>query len=285
VLDLHTHSAASDGSQRPAELVRLAEQVGLTALALTDHDTVDGIAEALEAARHSPVRFVPGVELSAQLADGTLHLVGLFIDHEHPGLAGGLARVRAMRAERNPRIAEALGRLGIPVGLDDAAAEAGGGVVSRVHFAEALVRKGFARDPDDAFSRLLSNGGPADIHKERLQPGECLRLIRAAGGVPILAHPDQTGRRGADLARLLDGLADQGLAGIEVRCSRYTPTITADLTRLARERGLVVSGGSDYHGRAKPKILLGRGFGRLRVPDEFLGPIEAAAEEIRRGGR
>jgi hypothetical protein len=283
VIDLHTHTSASDGSESPADLVRLAERVGLTALAITDHDTVDGIDEALEAARDARVRFVPGVELSARLENGTLHLVGLFVDHRHPGLADALARVQAMRAERNPRIAEALTRVGKPVSLDEAAETAGGKVVSRMHFAEVLVRKGFARDLDEAFARFLAKGGPADIPKDRLEPGECIGLIRAAGGVPVLAHPDQTRRRGSELRRLVDSLAGQGLAGIEVRCSSHAPATTDELTTLAKERGLVPSGGSDFHGRGKPKILLGRGFGRLQVPDSFLEPLETAAEEIRRG--
>jgi predicted metal-dependent phosphoesterase TrpH len=280
---LHTHSAASDGSLRPAELVRLADQVGLTALALTDHDTVDGIPEAMAEADGARARFVPGVELSARLEGGTLHLVGLFIDHEHPGLREGLDRVRAMRRERNPRIAEALERIGLPVSLDEAAEVAGGDIVSRVHFAQVMTRKGYVRDTDEAFARFLAKGGPADIPKRRLEPGECIRLIRAAGGVAVLAHPNQTRRQGAELRRLVDDLAGAGLSGMEVRCSGLPPSTAAWLSRLAAELGLLPSGGSDFHGRAKPGIRLGRGPGRLHVPDSFLGPLERAAEEIRRG--
>jgi len=222
------------------------------------------------------------VELSARLDGGTLHIVGLFVDHRHPGLLAGLQRVRAMRDERNPLIAEALTRVGSPVSLDEAARFAGGRVVSRMHFAEAMVTKGFCRNVGEAFSRFLGEGAPAHVPKERLEPGECISLIRSAGGVPVLAHPDQTRRRGADLARLADTLAGLGLAGIEVRCSGHNPAFTAELTRLAEERGLVTSGGSDFHGRGKPKVLLGLGFGRLAVPDAFLDPIEKAAGRIRR---
>jgi hypothetical protein len=281
VLDLHTHSTASDGSLRPAELVRLAGQVGLTALALTDHDTVDGLEEAAEEARGGKVRFVPGMELSARLPGGTLHLVGLFVDAENAELLAGLERVRAMRAERNPRIAEALEACGAPVSLEEAAAAAGGEVVSRVHFAEVMVHKGLARNVEEAFARTLGNGGPADVPKERLEAGECLRLIRVAGGVPILAHPEQTRRRGAELEALVDALAQEGLLGVEVVCSGCDASATAALTRLAATRGLLCSGGSDFHGRAKPRILLGRGFGRMRVPDAFLEPLERAAEKVR----
>lgn len=285
MLDLHAHSSASDGSLPPAELIELAEQVGLTALALTDHDTVAGIDRAAAAARGKRVRFVPGVEISTRLEGGTCHLVGLLIDHESPELTAGLERVQRMRSERNPRIVAALARIGMPVSLEEAAEVSGGELVGRPHFARVMMRKGYVRDADEAFERYLGNGGPAHVPKERLEPAEGIRLIRAAGGVPILAHPDQTGRRGAALAELVGALAEQGLAGLETRYSSPPAHAAAEYARLARDNGLVESGGSDFHGAAKPEIRLGRGFGNLHVPDAWLAPIEETARAIREGRR
>jgi len=281
MLDLHTHSAASDGTLVPAELVALGQQVGLAGLALTDHDTVAGLPEAIEAAAGEPLELVPGVELSAEAETGAIHIVGLYIDHEDPDLEAGLAWARRMRDERNPRIARRLAELGKPVDLDRVVEIARGGVVGRPHFAEAMLELGHVASRVEAFSRYLGPGGAAYVPKRKLDPAECVRLIRRAGGVPLLAHPDQTRVAGAALRQLVGRLAAQGLAGIEVYCPGYDSSTTRTYRDLALEYQLVESGGTDFHGAVKPAIRLGRGFGSMHVPDSLLGAIASRAEEIR----
>jgi predicted metal-dependent phosphoesterase TrpH len=282
MLDLHTHSTASDGSLSPAELVRLAERTGLAGLALTDHDTVAGLPEALAAAQGSELELVPGVELSAASAEGALHIVGLFVDHRDPGLAGGLAWARRMRDERNPEIARRLAALGKPVDLERVAELAGGDVIGRPHFAAAMVERGYVSSADEAFARYLSSAGAAYVPKRKLEPAECIRLIRGAGGVPVLAHPDQTGLGKGALEQLVERLTAAGLAGIEAYCPSYDSSRTRAYRDLALKYDLVVSGGSDFHGAAKPAIKLGRGFGSMYVPDSLLDPIVEARVTIKR---
>ena len=284
MLDLHAHSNASDGSMSPTALVELGAQVGLSALALTDHDTVAGIAEALRAAEGKRMRLVPGIELSARLEDGTLHIVGLFVDHAHPALGRFLADVLRMREERNARLVAKLAEIGMPVTLEEATEAAGGESVGRPHFAAKLVEKGHAQSLSEVFQKLLGRGGAAHVFKERFEPRACVEVIRAAGGVPILAHPDQTSRRGAALDALVAELKGYGLLGIETHCAAYTSQVTHDYGQLAKRHGLVRSGGSDFHGRPKPDIRLGRGFGSLHVPDSLLAPIEEAAARVRAAG-
>jgi predicted metal-dependent phosphoesterase TrpH len=281
MLDLHTHSTASDGTLSPSEIVSLAARIGLRALALTDHDTVAGLPEAIAAAGGSPTELVPGVELSAASAEGALHIVGLHIDHTDPDLAHGLAWARCMRDERNPQIAEALAAVDKPVDLERVAEIAGGEVVGRPHFAAAMVEAGHVRTTDEAFARYLSPGGAAYVPKRKLEPVECIRLIRGAGGVPVLAHPDQIGRGRAALRELVAELTDAGLAGIEVYCPSYDSSATRAYRDIALEYDLVESGGTDFHGAAKPAIKLGRGFGSMYVPDSLLDPIAEAAAAIR----
>ena len=261
----------------PRSIVELANKIGLKALALTDHDTVAGLDEAIDAAARTDLILIPGVELSANNKKGSLHIVGLHIDHENPRLASGLQRVLDMRNERNPRIVNRLEELGMHISLKDAAELAGGEVVGRPHFARAMVNRGYARDPNDAFARFLSKNGAAYVFKERLDPAECIDLILGAGGVPILAHPDLAGVEGDDLDTFVGQRVDMGLKGIEVFCSSYKSHLTAQYTRLARKYDLVRSGGTDFHGAPKPDIKLGRGFGSLYVPDELLEPISIAS--------
>jgi predicted metal-dependent phosphoesterase TrpH len=285
MLDLHTHSRASDGSLTPEELVDLARRSNLAAIALTDHDTVDGLAAGIAAARAGGPELVPGVELSAACERGALHLVGLYIDHEHAGLLAGLERAREMRRARNPRIVEKLHAVGKPLDLTEVEQQAGGDVVGRPHFAQAMVARGHVRSPEEAFERYLARGGAAYVPKQKFDAATCIRLIREAGGVPVLAHPDQTELAGDDLRGLVGRLVDVGLAGLEVYCPSYTDGMTGEYRGIALEYGLVESGGTDFHGSNKPRIELGRGYGRLHVPDELLTRIAIAADEIRKGTR
>jgi 3',5'-nucleoside bisphosphate phosphatase len=285
MIDLHTHSTASDGTLSPGDLVAAAEAAGLTAVALTDHDTVDGIAEARAAAVGRSVELVPGVEISAMMDKGALHIVGLFIDPEDPGLREVLELAKSYRRARDRRIVERLETLGMPVTLGEVAAAAKGGVAGRPHFASVMVAKGYVKSLRVAFRNYLKKGQAAYVPKQRIERRRAVEVIRAAGGVPVLAHPDQTGLLGDQLEALIEELWGFGLAGIETQCSGYTPAETRAYARLAETYHLVQSGGSDFHGAIKPGLALGRGPGGLRVPDDFLPPIRARAEAIQREAR
>ena len=265
-VDLHTHSSASDGSLRPAEIPRLAEAERLAAVALTDHDTTDGLAEARAAAAEFPeLRFVGGVEVSAVFSPGTLHVLGLGIDENTPALARLLGHFRAARRERNPRILSKLQAMGLRIDLDDVRAAAPNPdgaprkIISRLHIAHALVGKGFVASISEAFARYLGDGAPAYVHKERLAAAEVIEAIHAAGGAAVVAHPVQMKCAGrGDLERAIHSLVDVGLDGIEVHHSDHTDEQTRFYLELARQMDLLITGGSDFHGSSKPDARLGR---------------------------
>ena len=283
-VDLHTHSTASDGGLDPAEVIRLADQARLGAVALTDHDTVDGLDEARRAATQCPnLVFVPGIEISACFPRGTLHLLGLGIDPASDTLSAALETLQAARAERNPRMLKRLGELGMPLDMEDVLAAAGPApagqrhVVSRAHIAEAMRRKGYVSDLRQAFARWIGQGKPAYFDKERLAPAQAIGAIRRAGGLAILAHPVhlQLDNR-LQLERVVRDLAGHGLDGIEVYHSDHSDALTRICLDLARRLGLAVTGGSDFHGPPKPHVRLGH----PRVPLAALG--QAVHQLIRR---
>ncbi len=285
MIDLHTHSTASDGTLAPIARVAAACEAGLSALALTDHDTVSGLKEAIDAAFESPVVFVPGVELSVDLPRGALHIVGLHVDHQNARLLKILDWVVDKRQARNRVIVQKLTDLGMPIQNDELEALAGGGVIGRPHFAALMIEKGYVKTIQSAFQRFLMRGKPAYEIRQRLDSRQAIEAIRSAGGVPVLAHPDQTHLEGEALDVLVKELADLGLAGIEVYCSGYTSSQSRQYSRLAEKYNLVRSGGSDFHGAIKPGIKLGRGPGKLHVQDDLLGPIAERAARIRQGKR
>ncbi|MFZ5586463.1 MAG: PHP domain-containing protein [Thermodesulfobacteriota bacterium] len=279
LIDLHTHTTASDGSLTPAELVAAARSVGLKAVAITDHDTVAGLEEALAAGRRLGQRVVPGVEISLEGLGGqgmpaSMHLLGLFVDHREPGLIAGLGRLQAARAERNPKIAEKLGELGIAISLDEVRAYAGGDLVGRPHFAQALVARGVVKNRGEAFARFLAAGKPAYVSKWRFPPAEGIAMLKRAGAVTVLAHPGLFKLGLAALEPLLLRLVEAGLDGVEAHYSEHDPALSRALARLAARLGLAVSGGSDFHGAPKPDIALGVGRGGLRVPASLLADLE-----------
>ncbi|MCP4674694.1 MAG: PHP domain-containing protein [Deltaproteobacteria bacterium] len=281
MIDLHTHSTASDGTLTPSELVDAASEAGLTALALTDHDTVAGVAEALDAAARRTLVFISGVEISARMDRGALHIVGLHVDHENRELTRTLDNLVELRNARNLKMIEKLCDLGLTLTIDEVKALAKS-VVGKPHFATAMVNRGYVKNNSEAFIRYLTPGTPAYVSKERLERRRAIELIRAAGGVPILAHPRETKLEGRDLENLVRDLADIGLEGIEVFCSGHDPGRCRRYSRLAERYGLVRSGGSDFHGAIKPDIRLGRGPGKLFVPDDLVDPIADRAEQVQK---
>lgn len=282
MIDLHAHTTASDGSLSPAELVQLAKGRGLTAVAVTDHDTVDGVQEAIEAGSKAGVDVVPGLEFSAEYSPGTMHLLGLEIDPYESNLRKELAKRRHDRDERNPRIAEALRQLGFDISMEEVEAAAGGDVIGRPHFGKVMARKGYVASVDEAFEKYLNVGRPAYVPQERIAPALAIERITRAGGVAILAHPYQLRPRSPEhLDEIVRNLVDAGLQGIEVHYSQHTSEQIQAYAELAERYDLAKSGGSDFHGSSKPDIQLGTGLGNLRVPPEFLPALRERRDSLR----
>jgi predicted metal-dependent phosphoesterase TrpH len=247
-------------------LVEEAASRGIHILALTDHDTVAGIAEARVAGDRLGVEIIPGVELSAALpGGGEVHLLGYFVEIDDPALLAQLAGYARARDERMERMVERLSRIGAPVALERVREIAGHGTVGRPHLGRALVEAGYAEDLSDAFTRYIGGGKPAFVPRPRVDPRDAIALVRAAGGLPVLAHPFSTGR----VESVLDRLVPAGLAGMEVDYGEYSPEDREILRQIATRRGLIASGGSDYHG---PDRRITRELGSAGVP---LGAVAA----------
>jgi predicted metal-dependent phosphoesterase TrpH len=275
MIDLHLHSTNSDGSDTPEELVISGCQAGLTALSLTDHDTLDGTEEFLNACRANGMTGISGIEISAHLDErpGELHILGYGLNPTHPLVVESLDRVLEGRAWRNEQILEKLNGLGLELEWADVLAYADEHVVGRAHFAQALIDRGYVSSCSEAFERYLGKGAPAYADRYRLYPEEGIRMIREAGGVAVIAHPFSWELREAELETGLRELKAYGLTGMEVLYSEYTREQTVTLMRLAKRLDLLPTGGSDYHGLAKSDIRLGTGFGSLHVPDAYLPPL------------
>ena len=276
MIDLHTHSTRSDGSDSPSQVAELAAAAGCAAFSLTDHDRLDGLSEAGRRANELGVRLVPGCEISCEWDGGTFHLLVYFVD---PGsgsaLETELTHLQRARDDRNGVMIERLQGLGLPITYDEVLAEAEGQGVGRPHVAAVLVRNGAATSIQDAFDRWLAKGKPGYVDKRRLFPDEALRVALASGGVPVVAHPHSLGLPPAQLGSALAELADFGLAGAECWYGRYSPEEREGLVRLAADHDLVATGGSDHHGSYKPDLTVGTGRGDLNVPDAALVALEA----------
>ncbi len=273
MIDLHSHSTASDGSRTPEALVELALQVGLKALALTDHDTLDGVDRALARASGTPLLLLPGVEIEIEHEGGEFHLLGLALGGDRSGLAGALVRLQAARRERNARMVEKMQAADIPITSEELAETAGGQIISRAHFARLLVRKKVASSIDAAFKRLIGKG--KEFYEPRLCLGlvEATTLIRSAGGAAVVAHPVSLGLKGPALRVFLQGARDQGVAGIEAWHPNHAVKDCRRYERLARSLGMIVTGGSDFHGEHVPQRRLGLTAGGREVPDAFLDSL------------
>jgi hypothetical protein len=273
MVDLHTHSTVSDGSDPPGRIPELAAAAGCSAVALTDHDRLDGLAEARARAEALGVDLVPGCEVSCEWAPGTLHVLVYFVEPGEGPLQEELARLQADRAERNRQMIDRLSAAGLPVTLDELDAEAGGMGAGRPHMASILVRKGVVGSVQEAFDRYLARGKPGYVSKSRLSPRTVAEEARRSGGVAVLAHPLSLQLDEPGLDSAVAELADAGLAGLEARYGRYSPDERAGLADLARRHGLVATGGSDYHGTYKPDLAVGTGRGDLSVPDTTVAAL------------
>ncbi|MEM6458746.1 MAG: PHP domain-containing protein [Planctomycetota bacterium] len=298
--DLHLHSTASDGADAPGDLPRLCRDAGLSCFALTDHDTTAGVDACAAAARRLKIDFIPGVELSANPAldggepRGTLHLLGHFVDPDHPRLAEVSARMRQTRAERNPAIVAKLNDLGVRITNDDLAEAAGrsgstgsddapgraeetsgGGMIGRPHIAQVLIEKGYVRTMHEAFTKYLGRRGAAYVRRDTLDAAEAIDVIHAAGGVVSLAHPVQLGLDDDALEHAVARLDAMGLDGIETRHSDHTPADVRKFGTLAERFGLLTTGGSDYHGSRKTVALNSQ-----RVPRAVADRLRDAASRV-----
>src|SRR5512136_804298 len=243
--DLHLHSTASDGRLMPEELVRTAARLGLAVISITDHDSVDGIAPSLKAARECPtLEVIPGVEVSTDVPHGEVHVLGYFIDYVNPELVIKLAAFRNSRKVRAQKMIAKLDSMGVHIEWDRVQEIAGSGSVGRPHIAEAILEKGYVRSQKEAFARYIARDGPAYVEREKMTPEEVVELIVRVGGLPVLAHPNEVN----DLEQLIPRLQRVGLMGMEVYYNNYTPKTTQYLASLAHKHALIATGGSDYHG-------------------------------------
>lgn len=259
-IDLHTHSTASDGSFSPTELVRAAVDAGLTALALTDHDTTEGDSEAEAEAQKLGITFVPGVEISCNLNKKALHILGFWVDYNNRVLNDTLSILVDYRTNRNRLIISRLRELGMDITYEEVAEIAGNEVVGRPHIAEILVRKGVVSSIQEAFDEYLGEGKKAHFHKKRLTAEEGIYLINKAGGIACLAHPKQYNFSSPEELRgTLKTLRSWGLAGLEVFYPTHSPEDNGLYKKIAEEFDLAMTGGSDFHGTSKPKVKLGSG--------------------------
>ena len=275
-VDLHLHTIASDGRLTPTDLVLLAARQGLKTIALTDHDTTDGLPEAYVAARGVPgLRIIPGIELSADVPGDEVHVLGYFINPDDPELQDDLTRFREGRVGRARAMVDKLGELGVQVDWERVQHFAGDGAVGRPHIALAMVEAGHCNEPKDAFPEYLGRNGLAYVERVKLTPAEAVDMIRRAGGVAVLAHPAYMNDMEAGIANL----AGIGLSGIEVHYAKYRDDTIRQLARLAREYELIPCGGSDYHGLGNTDECLP---GENGPPMDSIERLEAAALATRK---
>jgi predicted metal-dependent phosphoesterase TrpH len=271
-VDLHAHSTASDGELTPAALVEYARAKGLAALALTDHDSVDGLDAAMDAARATTLELVPGVELSCDVPQNEVHILGYFMDWHDPAFQTMLARFREGRYGRAEKMVKKLTALGAPITFERVKEIAGDASIGRPHVAQALVEAGHVATITEAFDRFIGRTGPAYVERFRLTPQDAVTLILRAGGVPVLAHP-------REVTAWIEPLVKVGLVGLEALYGMYDEPTRAHLVQLARQYDLLVTGGSDFHGSNRMAYL--NDLGDVEVSFEVVEQLRARAAEIR----
>ena len=274
MIDLHCHSLHSDGTDTPDGLALLGDEARLTALCLTDHDTLGGIPDFLAMQPRVKTRLLVGTELSCRFLGRSLHVLGLMVDPANAQFQARLEGLRGRREDRNRRMVARLAELGCAISLEDVQVHANTPLLSRVHFALALAARGFVRRAPEAFERLIGDDCPGFVPREELSPAEATRWIRDAGGVPVVAHPGRFAGGGFRWEEAMADLQRQGMEGLEGYYGEYRAAEQKYFVALAARLGMVVTGGSDYHGAHKPGLRLGRGAGGLKVPDELLERLE-----------
>ena len=279
IIDLHVHSNHSDGTLRPSELVELAYEMGLSAFALTDHDTVSGVEEAvktakrLEEAKPYPMLVIPGIEVSAVYKGREIHILGLNVDYKNRRFLEILEGYKKERNDRNDRMAELLAAHGFDISKEKLEEAFPGAVLTRAHFARFLKDHNEVESVSEAFDKYIGVGCPCYLPKKEITPEEAISSILLAGGHPVLAHPPQYKLKRTELEALVRELVSYGLEGIEAIYSTYSEKEERGMRDLAKKFHLYITGGSDFHGSNKPLIQMGTGLGGLRVPFELLEKI------------
>lgn len=274
-IDLHTHSTFSDGTLTPKELIDKAAEIGLKAIALTDHDTVEGLGEALEAAKKHPrLEVIAGTELSSLYNNREIHIVGLFLDLDNQPFVSVLDDLRKKRTERNIKMINKLKGLGLDLSYEELVGVSGGSVITRAHFARLLQEKGYASDKNEAFQKYIGAGKPGYVKREVLSAEDAISLIKTGGGLPIIAHPFSYGFDIDKTEQMAADFAYWGAVGMECYYSTHTREDTLLALSLCKTYGLLPSGGSDFHGENKPGLDLGSGYGELIVPEKILNDLK-----------
>lgn len=274
MIDLHVHSTASDGTCSPTELVALAKEAGLEAFALTDHDSIDGIKEALEAGKKLGMEVIPGVELSCNYNEEEIHMVGLYIDYEDPEFVAHLKNFQDLRDNRNIKMAERLCEEGFDITADALHDMFPDAVITRAHVAKYLVATGQVKELSIVFDKYIGNGCKCFVDRPKVHPADAIKMIHRIGGVAILAHPCLCKTDRKEVYSMIEELSLAGLDGIEAIYSCNMGSDEKDFTEIAKKYGLFLSGGSDFHGSNKPYIKLGVGKGNMFVPYEILTHIK-----------
>ncbi len=264
-VDLHVHTTASDGQFSPAEVVHQALEIGLEAIAVTDHDTIDGVSEALQAAEGTALEVIPGTELSTLDARSEVHVLGYYINRDDPELRDTLTRLRDSRLQRAQHILTKLARLGMPLDWHELQKTAGQAVIGRPHISLAMLERGYVSAVSEAFDLYIGRGRPAYVERYKLLPAEAVLTILKAGGLPVLAHPLQ-------VSHLIPALVEAGLVGLEARYPGYEPDETEFLLGLASKHALIGTGGSDFHGA---DVLPGHDLGSVFVSYEVVQQLRA----------
>ncbi len=284
MVDLHVHSNRSDGTYSPAQLVDYAMEKGLTAFALTDHDTVDGLDEAMEYADGLKTakgpsckvpEVIPGIELSTEYDGRDIHIVGLNIDYRKDGFADYLRTFIESRDTRNQKMCALLSKAGIDISCEKLLEEFPGSVITRAHYARYMLNHGYINSISEAFDKYIGDTCPYFVPREKISPAQAVSLILSADGIPVLAHPILYHMSDIGLDKLTAELKSAGLAGIEAIYSTYNSADERKIRRLAQKHGLRISGGSDFHGANKPGLDLAVGYGRLYVPDSVWAELKS----------
>ena len=278
-IDLHTHSNCSDGTYSVKELMDYAHEKNLAAIALTDHDTVDGLDEASSYVKENypDMELVPGIEFSTVEEGKDVHIVGLYIDHHNEEFKKKLGQFIDSRTIRNKKMCRKLSEeAGIPISYEELTGSFPGAVLTRAHYAKFMVDRGYARSRNEVFDKYIGDNCPYYVEREKISPEEAISYVLEAKGVPVLAHPILYHLSDRKLDALVARLKDAGLKGIEAIYSTYSPSEERQIKELAEKYGLLISGGSDFHGANKPKIDLGTGMGKLFLPEDLLIPIKKA---------
>ncbi len=269
-IDLHIHTIYSDGTWTPREVVSRAKKLNLAAISITDHDSVAGLEEAITTGEELGIEVVPGIEMSTDVGENEIHILGYYLDWKEKKFLARLEKFQAARAERNQKLIKKLKELGMEINHGELKGLSGRGVISRLHIARLMVRKEYVSSIGNAFERWLNPGKPAYVKKMNVSPFQIIELISKTGGVPVFAHPFLSKRDD-----LIPHLAKAGLKGIEVYHSAHDSRVTQHYQKVAQKYHLLITGGSDCHGEAKDKVLMGK----VKVPFSVLRVLKKAARE------